>query len=370
MFSSCYKIAPNLVLFALALSLLLGLPQTARCAAGSDRNGITGAKQPAGSTAASNKAEPEINSYIDYLPAAAEYPPPLAPAVKQLADAIRQSAQARPAAGKPAETDNSRFKAAAETLARLKSTTARGFQDELNFLQGYAAENLGDNRQALAFYDQSLGLRSDNVIASFRRGVVLIKTGDYEKALNQFKEIEWRSPAFHHEVYFEIADCLMHLNKKDEAVKYIEKAHQADPAYIPVLRQLVRMKTEMLVTTYDPAQRSQLERQILGELGQILERSPDDRDVGLEYAGLLLKFSDPLVDSERIDRAVDLSKHFAESSDYGDERAVMMLFDSLLKKGDIEAAEKALKRGLLKHPHSANYQSGLKQLKIERGVEG
>ena len=325
-----------------------------------------------GPQTASGSASPGINSYVDYIPTAAEYPAPLGGVVQRLADAVSASTQRSKAepAKKTDATDKSRFSAIAVELSKLKLKIARGYQDELIFLQGYTSENLGEHRQALAFYDQSLALRSDNPIAAFRRGVMLIAVKNYTDALNQFKEIEWRSPSFHHEVNYEIADCLLHLNKKEEAIKYIEKAHQADPSFVPVLRLLVRMKTEMLETTVDPAARSQIEKQILSDLGHILEKNPEDRDTALIFGGLLLKFSDPLVDSDRLDRAATIARHFAEQSQYGDEKAVMLLFDSLLKKGDVDGAEKVLKEGLKKHPRSVQLQSGLKQLKIERGIEG
>ena len=323
-----------------------------------------------GPPAAPAAANPSINSYVDYIPTTDEYPRVFAAIIGQLADAVRADLKTAPTDPKRAELAKARFKPIIESLAQLRPKTARGYLDELDFLQGYAVERGGNSNQALTLYDQSLALRSDNLIAAFRRGIILIKTGDYEKALNQFKEIEWRSPSLHHEVYFEIADCLLHQNKKDDAVKYVEKAHQADPSFVPVLRQLVQIKSDMLSTTRDPALRSQLERQILGSLGQILQKNPEDRDAGLDYAALLLKFSDPLIDSERIDQASSIARKFAEKSEFGDEKAVMMLFDSLLKKRDIDGAEKALNQGLKKHPRSAALQGGKRQLQIERGIEG
>jgi tetratricopeptide (TPR) repeat protein len=323
-----------------------------------------------GPPAAPATANPSINSYVDYIPTTEEYPRLFAAIIGQLADAVRVDLKAAPNDPKRAELAKARFQPIIESLAQLRPKTARGYLDELDFLQGYAVERGGDSKQALTLYDQSLALRSDNLIAAFRRGIILIKTGDYEKALNQFKEIEWRSPSLHHEVYFEIADCLLHQNKKDEAVKYVEKAHQADPSFVPVLRQLVQIKSDILTTTRDPALRSQLEHQILGSLGQILQKNPEDRDAGLDYAALLLKFSDPLIDSERIDQASSIARKFAEKSEFGDEKAVMMLFDSLLKKRDIDGAEKALNLGLKRHPRSAALQGGKRQLQIERGIEG
>lgn len=316
---------------------------------------------------------PVINSYIDYVPTSAEYPSALAPAVEKLAAAVRADLKAPPSnqktapGAKPDGQAKARFNPSIEQLNAMRPKIARGYLDELDFLLGYAIERSGDAKQALSIYERSLNLRSDNLVAAFRRGMALSILGQYDTALNQFREIEWRSPALHHEVYFKIADCLTHQNKKDEAVKYVERAHQAEPSYIPVVRQLVQIRTDLLDTTHDPAQKSQLEHQILGDLGQILEKNPDDRDIGLLYAGLLLKFSDPLIDSDRIDRAASIARKFSEKSDFGDDKAVMMLVNSLLKKRDVDGAQKALDQGLKKHPHSTELQSGRRQLEIERG---
>ena len=139
---------------------------------------------------------------------------------------------------------------------------------------------------------------------------------------------------------------------------------------MPALKLMVNARKEQRAETADPAVKAQLEAQIAADLTSISRMDGNDRESSLKLVRMLLKRSDPLLNSERLNEAQGIAQRFASRSGYTDDESVRLLFDTQLKRGDLEGAEKTLKKGLSKKPKSALLQEASRQLEIQKTLEG
>lgn len=261
------------------------------------------------------------------------------------------------------------LKEAEKDLSRLVTELPRGYQDELYQLKGVSNEGLNNRAKALDAYAKSLKLQASNPVVLFRHAFLLEQLGRCAEAVPELREVYWRTKENAHEVLYLTADCLLQLGRNDEALKLSEEARKQDPQFVPVLKLLVAARREQLATESDPSKKSEINARIADELGVIYKQDPEDREAGLDYGRFLLKNSDPLLSAGALKQAETVARALCEKSDYTDEESVKLLFDVLVKRGDLKNAEQTLAAGMEKKPDSALLMNAQKQLEIERGIE-
>ncbi len=302
-----------------------------------------------------------LTSLIEFTPKRSQFQSEIASAVKPLEEAA--------ALEKAKQSAAPRYQEAATTAQSLIGSLSRGYHDELYFLLGFAKEKLGDDAGAARAYDTSLKLKRTNVLVLFRHAYVLQRSGKCEAALPEFREVLWQTKAEAHEVLYLQGECLLKLNKPEEAEKAFQAARDKSNHYLPAIRRLVAAKQTLLAKTPDPKLRAQLEAQIAADLNVISQQNPEDRESGIQLITMLLRGADPLLAKQRLRQAEALAKRFAEGSGFTDVASVRLLFEAQRKQGDLAAAEQTLKRGLKARPTAAELQEAARQLDIDKGLQ-
>ena len=305
---------------------------------------------------------PAPSSFIDYTPTEAQFAPPLHGIVQAIAEGrkrnqTKQKVEAR-----------ALFEKALQEGQSLLSSLTRGHADEIYFLMGLAYEGLEQDALAIAAYKQALLLGPGDPIALMREAALFRKAGQCEAAIPLLREASWRNPAGRLESDYLLVECLLDLGQKEQAYLVAERAGSSDNRFAPLLRQLVAIRAEKLESETDPRVRTKLEGQMLADLRRIVESDPSDRQSALKLGRLLLRKSDPLMDTEQLAQCEELSARLAEASNYSDPEAVKLLFDVQLKRGEMEAAQSTLERGLESQPEHALLLEAKKQMAIESGI--
>ncbi len=303
------------------------------------------------------------HSFLDYSPDPADYPGPLNPLVKLIAEAnaLDQNKQKK--------TAQEKFAAAIELARQLLNKTPRGYHDSIYQLMGFAEEKSGSLNDAIKSYRTSLELKANNPVILFRHAYLLKRTGNCKEAVPEFQEVVWRTKENMHEALFFLAECLLDIGNEEEALKLSQAAYQSNPLFLPVLHQLLAMREKLLSKEKNPEEKAKLENQIRADLAAIVKQDPEDRECSLKFGQSLLKDSDPLLNSDKLKQAESLAAHFAQISKFSDEQSVKLLFDAQIRQGKLNEADKTLQQGLSRIPDSAILKKAQTQLDIERGVQ-
>ena len=304
-----------------------------------------------------------FKSFIYYQPKAAQFPSDLSQTVKQIEDANSALAQ------KKADAAESSFRAAVTSSQQLARTVNRNFQDQVYFLQGLAYEGLKNPAEALKSYNKSLAIRPTNMLAMFRHAYMLKQTGNCEKAIPELKEVAWQVRTQSFEMDFLTGECLVTMKRPEEALKTYQIAYQKNPNFLPLLREMIAIRTDLLNMTPDPKKRAVIQTQLENDLRSVVRQDPADRKSALTLARLMLQVDDTLVESGKLAAAETLAKKIAEDSGYQDDVAVRLLSQAQLKRGDSAAAEDTLNKGLAKQPNSSELQAAKQQLEIDKSIK-
>lgn len=304
-----------------------------------------------------------FRSFIGYRPRAAHFPP----ALSALSAPVEQGFQQLDAK----RTDDAKrsFTQALGAAEKLSGSLNRGYQDQLWFLTGMAHEGLGHERDALKSYDRSLEIRPNNLLSVFRSGLLLKQTGQCEKAIPKFRELDWQAKALSYEMKFLIGECLVVLQKPDEAMKQFQAAYDQNPSFAPVVKTMIKTRRDLLAKSGDPKQRSALTAQLMHDLSALVRDNPGDRDASLELAHLLLQSGDSVLDSSKASRAEQLAKKFVDDSGYKDDAAARILIQAQMKRGALDQAQATLDQALQRTPKSNELAAAKRQLEIERQMK-
>ena len=149
-----------------------------------------------------------VHSFLDYSPDPADYPGPLSPLVKLIAEANSLDQD------KQKKTAQEKFAGAIELAHQLLDKTPRGYHDSIYQLIGFAEEKSGLLDDAIKSYRTSLELRANNPIILFRHAYLLKRTGNCKEAVPEFQEVVWRTKENTHETLFFLAECLLNMAMK------------------------------------------------------------------------------------------------------------------------------------------------------------
>ena len=256
-----------------------------------------------------------------------------------------------------------------DDISTVRASTNRAFHHELYFLQGYLYQELSMNEKGLTAYDKSLSLRSDYILAVFRRGMILKDSGRCAEARNAMREFEWRTKELEHETSFLIAECYFKEGDAEKGLASLSKSIKAKPNFVLARRLLVEKHREMLPEITDPAKRAEIEANIDSDLAALYEANNDDRDSALDYAETLIHKPDSLLGAKQVSKGTSIARRIAEKSKYTDDRAVKLTVLGFLKANDFSDAEKTIKKGLAANPNSQSLQAVAKQLELQLTVQ-
>lgn len=290
-----------------------------------------------------------FNSFLSYSPRASQFPAAL-------------KTVALPLEGKD-------FQSALDAAKAVQPKLNRSFEDQLWFLRGLAYAGLGDDKSALDSFDRALKIRPNNLLALFQHALLLKKNNKCAKAIPELKEIAWQVKELAYEMRYLTGECLVVLGQPEEAMKQYEAAYKQNPTYLPVLREMIRAREELLAKTANPQERTVIEAQLSADLNNLNREHPDDRDSTLQLTKLLLNVTDPLLESGKLERAETLAKKMADDSNWKDSEFVRLLAQAQIKRGALDEAEATLARGLKAKPDSKELKEEREQLHIERTVK-
>lgn len=315
----------------------------------------------------SDGAPTKVDSFIDFNPARAGFPAPLDEVVRPITAALnvirRDASTSDSTAPEVSREGKERLMQAIDRADSLKERIPRGLSDELELLEGFAFELLGEPQKAIAAYDESLRLRSINPLVSFRRAMALKQANQCPKALQQLQEVMWMSDKLAHEVLFAQAQCQIALGRADLAIPLLEQARKKAPSYAPAVRLL--LETRMKAFDASPrAVDSTVAAKMTEDLAELSAGRPDDPQTSLMLAKLLVRKSDPLVALDDLKRGEQIASRLAEKAQFKDETIVRLVFDAQIKRGDIPAAERTVARGLSVLPTSKPLLDAARQLEV------
>lgn len=300
-----------------------------------------------------------IASLIDYQPKASHF----GGALKEPATLVEEGFRLLTAHQKPQSEQS--LKQAIEQLQKGKFKLSRGEEEQIPLLKGLAYEGLGDQAKAIEQYDATLKIQPTNILAHFRRGLVLSKTNRCSAAVQEFHEVEWYLPAVRFETSYLVGMCLLVANKPVEAERLFEESLRLNPAYTPALRQVIQHRMTLLEATPEPDKQRAIAASIESSLATILAKDPEDHDAARMQAKLLLRGPATGDQKARAELALQRTQKLADDSQYKDDAAVRLLIQALTKKGDLVAAQAALARGLQANPKSAELAAAKQQLNID-----
>ncbi len=308
-------------------------------------------KRPSGSNA---------TSLLEFEPKAEHFSADLKVPAKLLEDGYRLVQGGNPAAS------ISLFEQALK-ISERGNLESRTNADQLQIIIGLAQEQLGREKLAKQSYDLALKHRPTNVLAHFRRGVVLSKMKLCGEAKRDFQEAVWYLPAVEYEALTAEADCLIESNKSDLGTPLLEKALTLKPGYAPALK--LKLAQQILILEQDsatgtPAKLPLSPENIEQSLKSLLLRNPHDTQATLLLTRLYLAHD--AHNSERLAKALAQANSLAESSNFQSELAVSLLIRARLLSGDLEGASAALQRGEKEHPKSEKFKSLRRQLEVEQ----
>ncbi len=300
-----------------------------------------------------------FRSFINYIPAPVQFPAPLAGVATPLQTGLKAES-ARKGTG---AADLTR---AVDAAKKLERTVNRGYEDQLWFLRGMAHEGLGQEKEALKSFERALKIRPNNLLARFRHAYVLKTAGKCAQAIPEFKEVAWQAKELSFETSFLTGECLLTLEKPEEALKEFQAASSKNPNFLPVVRRMAATHEELLAKAIDPHEKAVLEGQLTADLNAITKQVPDDRDAALTLARMLLNVSDPFLESGKLARAESLAKKLVDESEFKDATAAHILIQSQLKQGKLDEAEQTLNGALKLNPKSSELAQAKQQLAVER----
>ena len=298
-----------------------------------------------------------VDSLRSYNPKMSNFPGPLAAAADQIGIASQRSSET---------TSKELLEGTIASLSAQKDSIGRGLEDELYFLLGYANELSGDPKRAISAYDQSLARRSRNPLVMFRKAVALRSSQQCAKALEIFTEIEWITTSFKHEVQFERALCQKDLEQAPAAFATLLEVERSAPDFKPAKELLTQWRIQGLDFTPTNRINRQLAQTVADELSNKIQAADASTDEQITLAQILVKKSDPLVHTEDLKRAEEIAARIASDSDFRNEKAVRVLFDSQVKLGNLAEAERTITRGIASLPKSETLLEAVRQLAILR----
>ena len=310
------------------------------------------------------KDVPPNFSYINYHPKPSEFPQPLRPYVKVVENfPLPISIKRSESAGK-ANFSNlvSNVKLAMESINRAE-------QHRAYFLLGYVYELTANPAEAFKAYDQSIKLRTDNPMALFRQGIILLNQKDYFKARSFFQELLWRSSSATEEIHYALALCAKEQSDDEALLKHLSKSIEINSRFIPARIMLLKYYDESLSKITDPQKRSEFEANIYSNLKIIYETDPTNREMALKYAENEIRSADPLLQSGKMNKAEKIVKSLVELSNYKDTEAIVLLALISSKKGNFNKANELLATGLKVNPDSKALKEAKQQLDLEMKIK-
>jgi len=302
-----------------------------------------------------------FRSFINYIPSPVQFPPALSPVAAPLEAGLKAEAAHK---GSGAGDLNR----AVDAAKKLEKGINRGYEDQLWFLRAMAHEGLGEEKEALRSYDRALQIRPNNLLARFRHGYVLKAAGQCNRAMPEFKEVAWQAKDLAFEMHYLIGECLMTLEKPEEAIKEFQTASQKNPNFLPVVRRMASTHEQLLAKAVDPHERAVLEGELTADLNAITKQVPDDREAALTLAKMLINVKDPFLESGKLTRAETLVKKLVDDSNFKDDAAAHVLVQTQLKQGKLDQAEKTLEGALQVNPSSAELAAAKQQLALEKAA--
>ena len=258
---------------------------------------------------------------------------------------------------------------ALQSLSAREKTESRGRLDVVYFLEGYAWEKLGKQREALAAYGKAVAERSQNPLYVFKHAFLLKQSGKCSQANQEFQQIAWSVQQASHEPLFLAGECLEQLGKKEEAKRLYTEAAKRSPHYIPVLRKVLAESAEALETEYDPKKKTELQTQIRNSLEAIIAQNPNDHDASLQLGELILEGPKSVLSTTTFARVATLAQPFVTSSKSKDERAVLLLFETQKRLGKLSEARSTVEAGLKASPNSEALGRAKKSLELEEQLQ-
>lgn len=303
-----------------------------------------------------------IASLAEYQPKAAHFGAGLREAAALVEQAFALNAAHQHPQAEPL------LRQALDQLQRGKFKLPRGEDEQLPLLRGLAFEGLDEQKKALEQYDATLKIQPTNILARFRRGLLLSKLNRCNDAIQEFHEVEWYLPKLRYETSYLVGSCLQLIQKQAEAEKLFEESMKLNPAYIPALKKVIQHRMSLLETTPEPEKQKALASGIESGLTVMLGKDPNDRDAALLYTRLLLSGPASGDPKARAAAAVQRVQKIVDDSQYKDDQAVHLLVQGLTKQGDLPGAEAALHRGLQATPNSKELAAAKRQFAIDQAT--
>lgn len=307
-------------------------------------------------SAEAEKAPRIRQSLLDYQPSATQFQPALTSLVEQMQSGC-SSAQ---------KTSCSKI---ISLIRKKRAVLSRGYHDELWFLEGFAQEQLGEQKKALSAYESSLKLGIGNPKTIFRKALVLESLSRFDDAIKTMREFLWISTTNQYEAKFVIGRSLCALKLCDKGLLEVEAALASHPRFISALQFLVDKKREKLERLKDPTKKAELEAQIATDLFHLVQLQPHNREATLSLARYSMLHSDPLVHAHKLNEAERMTRRLVDGSGYKDSEAVRLLFDIHLRRGKTQAASAVLSKGLEVAPKAKPLQAAKRQLEIQQIVD-
>ncbi len=324
------------------------------------------AAAPASPSEPAPTADPRfVASLADYRPRAAQFGPQLREPAALIEEGYRLSD------ARDRQQAELRLHAALTALDGGKIKLPRGKEEQVPLLRALAFEGLGDQKAAIKQYEATLKLQPTNILAHFRRGLILSRTNQCATAIQEFHEVEWYLTAIRYETSYLVGLCLKASAKpgdKDQAEKLFEQSIQLNPGYLPALREVIAYKLHVFQTTPEPDKQKALATSMEAGLNAILLKDPGDRESALALSRLLLRGPAAGDRKARVELAIQRMQKLADESQFKDDTAVRLLVQGLTMKGDVAGAEAALSRGLLANPGSAELKAAQQQLVIDKST--
>ena len=304
-----------------------------------------------------------INSFLDYLPQRKDFSSSVQIYAEKAASIVKQLK------GTPQLKSSDKATLVQPLIAELKQSlgkTNRAYRHELYFLIGYLLELSEDTQGALQMYEQSLGQKINNPLAQFRHAAILSQTGRCPEAVAEWKEITWRTTSLQEEVLYSIAQCQFTLEQDEQAFKTLNSAIDFNSKFLPARRLLIEKNQLLMSKTSDPELQNKYRSDIANHLNKINQIDPEDRETALTLAEQQLNGADLLLEPKRLTKAENIAKHFAENSDYKDDRAVAIMVEVRIKQQRYSQALKLADKGLTQTPDSKLLKTKKQQAQLER----
>jgi putative PEP-CTERM system TPR-repeat lipoprotein len=240
-------------------------------------------------------------------------------------------------------------------------------QDPRSFvLMAAVSEGKGDLAGASAYYQKSLEIAPENILARYNLARLSMEQGDLETARERFNSVLLAQPG-HLPSVLALAQISLDKNQPEDALSLLEQAREANSKSVPFLLELTDMygrmgrahdalstaqKAAVLAPYSARAQlalgRSQLRAGRRDDARQTLRnlvvQAPESADAQFELANLYLLEQEPLGAREALDKALLLAPDRSDIK--------MVLAKLLLAQGDPDAAQLIASDVQAAHPDS------------------